>query len=119
MTEPDKGQAQIVIHGLRKQFMAGPHIVSALDDVSLRIEKGQFCCLVGPSGCGKTTLLGFVAGWETHPGGRLEIPHFDSRKPLNSMVFQEQSIFPWMTVADNVAYGLRMRAVPAAERNEI
>src|SRR6266700_2429975 len=115
---PETGQAQIVVHGLSKQFMVGPHIISALDNVSLRIEKGQFCCLVGPSGCGKTTLLRIVAGLETHTEGRLEINHFDSRKPLNSMVFQEQSIFPWMTVSDNVGYGLRMRGVRTTERLE-
>jgi NitT/TauT family transport system ATP-binding protein len=117
--EPETGQAQIVIRGLSKQFMVGPQVVSALDNVSLRVEKGQFCCLVGPSGCGKTTLLRIVAGLETHTDGQLEINHFDSRKPLNSMVFQEQSIFPWMTVDDNVGYGLRMRGVGATKRQEI
>src|SRR5256886_10636999 len=113
---PDTGQAQIVVHGLSKQFMVGPHVISALDNVSLRIEPGQFCCLVGPSGCGKTTLLRIMAGLESHTEGELEINHFHSEKPLNSMVFQEQSIFPWMTVEENVGYGLRVRGIGAAER---
>src|SRR5882672_4795071 len=92
------GGPQIVMRGLGKAFGD----FDALHDVNLRIERGQFCCIVGPSGCGKTTLLRIVAGLETHTAGHLAIAHFDKSKPLNSMVFQEQSIFPWMTLEDNV-----------------
>ncbi len=110
---------QILIRGLSKQFLVGSGVVAALDKITVRIEPGQFCCLVGPSGCGKTTLLRIIAGLETHSEGELEINHFDSAKPLNSMVFQEQSIFPWMTVEENVGYGLRVRGVDAGERRDI
>jgi NitT/TauT family transport system ATP-binding protein len=109
---------QIRISGLGKEFLSRNRRVLALKDVDLSVERGQFCCLVGPSGCGKTTLLRIVAGLETHTSGQLELAHFDRRKPLLSMVFQEQSVFPWMTVERNVEYGLRMRGVPTAERRE-
>ncbi len=110
---------QIAVERLGKSFTAGGRTVTALDEVSLTIERGQFCCLVGPSGCGKSTLLRIIAGLETHTAGRLRLAHFDRSKPLLSMVFQEQSVFPWMTVEANVAYGLRMRGVPARARREI
>ena len=111
--------AKIRIEGLGKVFQARGGRVVALQDIDLTIPNGQFCCIVGPSGCGKTTLLRILAGLETHTLGRLELLHHDQRRPLNAMVFQEQSIFPWMTVEDNVAYGLRMRGTPARERREI
>lgn len=110
---------QLRICGLGKEFLAGVRRVTALDHVDLEIERGQFCCLVGPSGCGKTTLLRIVAGLETHTSGELEINHFDRSKPLLSMVFQDQSVFPWMSVERNVEYGLRMRGVPARERQDV
>ena len=112
-SEAESGSPQIIISNLSKAF--GP--VTALSNVTLRIDKGQFCCIVGPSGCGKTTLLRIVAGLEQHSAGHLEILHYDKRKPLNSMIFQEQSIFPWMTVRQNVGFGLSMRGKrgPAAE----
>jgi NitT/TauT family transport system ATP-binding protein len=113
------GEPQILVRGLSKQFLVGSGVVEALDKITLRIEPGQFCCLVGPSGCGKTTLLRIMAGLERHTEGELEINHFDTKKPLNSMVFQEQSIFPWMTVEENVGYGLRVRGIGTAERREI
>ena len=110
---------KIRIEGLSKVFPARDGRVVALRDVDLSIPVGQFCCIVGPSGCGKTTLLRILAGLETHTTGRLELVHQDQRRPLNAMVFQEQSIFPWMTVEDNVAYGLRMRGVPGRERRDV
>jgi NitT/TauT family transport system ATP-binding protein len=110
---------KITIEGLGKVFQARSGRVVALQDVDLTIPVGQFCCIVGPSGCGKTTLLRILAGLEGHTVGRLELVHHDPRRPLNALVFQEQSIFPWMTVEDNVAYGLRMRGVPGRERREI
>jgi NitT/TauT family transport system ATP-binding protein len=115
----DSAGAQIRIRGLRKDFLSGSGRVTALQDVDLTVLKGQFCCIVGPSGCGKTTLLRIVAGLETHTSGELEIAHFERSKPLHSMVFQDQSVFPWMSVEKNVAYGLRMRGVPNGERREI
>jgi NitT/TauT family transport system ATP-binding protein len=110
---------KISVQGLSKVFRASNGDVEALRDVDLVIPDGQFCCIVGPSGCGKTTLLRILAGLEEHTDGRLEMVHTDPRRPLTSMVFQEQSIFPWMTVRDNVGYGPRMRGVPGRQRQEI
>jgi NitT/TauT family transport system ATP-binding protein len=115
---PAGAPAQISIAGLGKQYAGAHGTVTALRDVNLSVQRGQFCCLVGPSGCGKTTLLRIVAGLETHTSGMLELAHFDRSKPLHSMVFQEQSVFPWMTVERNVEYGLKMRGVPRAERQD-
>src|SRR5215212_6292106 len=82
----------------------------ALDDVSLDIGRGEFFVVVGPSGCGKTTLLRILAGLETPSSGTIDVHRpAESNRPVNSMVFQGDSIFPWMTVWDNAAYGLRMR----------
>jgi NitT/TauT family transport system ATP-binding protein len=114
MNEP----AQIEITNLGKEFIGSNGKVTALRDVNMKVKRGEFCCLVGPSGCGKTTLLRIVAGLETHTSGDLKLAHFDRSKPLHSMVFQEQSVFPWMTVERNVEYGLKMRGVPQAERME-
>ncbi len=116
---PVASAPKITLEGLGKVFPAATGRVVALENVDLAIPVGQFCCIVGPSGCGKTTLLRILAGLETHTTGRLEIVHHNQRRPLNAMVFQEQSIFPWMTVEENVAYGLRMRGVPARERREV
>jgi len=107
--------ARIVAERLSKSFVTRGGPVEALRDVDLVIPDGQFCCIVGPSGCGKTTLLRILAGLEEHSDGRLTLLQADPRRPLTSMVFQEQSIFPWMTVQDNVAYGPRMRGVPDRE----
>jgi NitT/TauT family transport system ATP-binding protein len=91
----------------------------ALDDVNLQIRDREFCCIVGPSGCGKSTFLRILAGLERQTSGELHLEVSDPTKPLTAMVFQEQSIFPWMTVEDNVAYGLRMRGVHASVRRRV
>ncbi len=96
--------------------------VTAVDDVSLTVPRGAFMTLLGPSGCGKTTTLRIIAGFETPTDGAVLIGGQDvSRVPPNardtSMVFQDYALFPHMTVADNVAFGLKMRGVPPAERN--
>jgi len=95
--------------------------VVAVDNVSLTVEEGEFFALLGPSGCGKTTLLRMVAGFETPTEGRILIDDEDvsttppNRRPVN-MVFQSYAVFPHMSVADNVAYGLKVERVPARER---
>src|SRR5258708_31066605 len=101
----------IQIDDLQKSFGR----LVAIDHVSVDIAPGEFFVIVGPSGCGKTTLLRILAGLETATAGRIEIDTpAGSDRPENSMVFQGESIFPWMTVWNNAAYGLRMRGAPAA-----
>jgi len=92
----------------------------AVDDVSLDIGQGEFFMIVGPSGCGKTTLLRILAGLEEATSGTIEIDvPPGGERPQNAMVFQGDSIFPWMTVWQNACYGLRMRNVPAAAVKDI
>jgi NitT/TauT family transport system ATP-binding protein len=86
--------------------------VLAVEDVSFDVADGEFVCLVGPSGCGKTTLLRILAGLETASSGTVRIKA--SGPP--GMVFQEASIFPWLSVEDNIGYPLKIAGVPAAKR---
>jgi NitT/TauT family transport system ATP-binding protein len=110
---------KIAIARLTKTFPTrrGPFV--ALDGISLDIPRGSFCTIVGPSGCGKTTLLRILARLETAGSGEVRIATDNPEKPLNAMVFQGESIFPWMTVWNNAAYGLRMRGAPKAQIREI
>jgi NitT/TauT family transport system ATP-binding protein len=103
---------KIIIKGLSKTFKTVKQETVALADIDLTVPTGEFLCVVGPSGCGKTTLLRILAGLESVTAGEITIIQNNKSLPLNSMVFQENSIFPWFTVWDNVAYGLRMRGVP-------
>ena len=97
--------------------------IAAVDDVSLEIGEGEFFALLGPSGCGKTTLLRMLAGFEIPTSGRIvidgqEMEGIDpNRRPVN-MVFQSYAVFPHMTVADNVGYGLKVTGVPRAKIEE-
>src|ERR1700686_2192965 len=114
--EPRSPRPAIRIRDLYKMF--GP--LTAVDGVSVDIAPGEFFMIVGPSGCGKTTLLRILAGLETATSGTIEIDvPTGSDRPDNSMVFQGDSIFPWMTVWQNAAYGLRMRKAPAATIKDV
>lgn len=116
---PESGAPKITIAHLRKQFQSKNGTLTVMEDVSLSIPAGKFFMIVGPSGCGKTTLLRIVAGLESFTSGTLEVASAQSGKPENSMVFQGDSIFPWMTVWDNAAYGLRMRKASEAHVREV
>ncbi|MFM9875787.1 MAG: ABC transporter ATP-binding protein [Nitrosarchaeum sp.] len=104
-----------------KYFNHDSHRLKALDDVNLKIEDGEFICLVGPSGCGKSTFLRIIAGLETPDEGEIL---FDG-KPVTStgperiLVFQEGALFPWLKVQDNVEFGLKMAGVSKVKRAEI
>jgi len=104
------------LEGIHKQFGS----FTALKGVDLAIDKGEFVCFLGPSGCGKTTLLRIIAGLEAQSGGRIEQAGRDiSRLPPAGrdygIVFQSYALFPNLSVADNVAYGLVNRKMPRAE----
>ena len=111
--------AKISIRNLGKTFNTrrGPFI--AIDDLSLEIPAGEFFLIVGPSGCGKTTLIRILAGLEAQTSGSFEIRRDDLNRPGNAMVFQGDSIFPWLTVWDNAAYGLKLRNVAKAQIAEV
>lgn len=116
---PEASPAKISIKNLTKVFDVGDRSFTAVDNVSLDIAPGRFFMIVGPSGCGKTTLLRILAGLETPTSGSIEINRTDHARPCNSMVFQGDSIFPWMTVWDNAAYGLALRNVPRSQIKEV
>src|SRR5260370_24035722 len=116
--------ALLEIAGTSKRFGA----TTAVDDVSLGVERGAFYALLGPSGCGKTTLLRMIAGFETPDSGRIVIDGVDVTKlppytrPVN-MMFQSYALFPHMDVAGNIAFGLRQErmdrrhiAAPGSEK---
>ena len=84
--------------------------ITAVQDMNLTVEEGEFVCVVGPSGCGKTTLLRVIAGLERATRGVAKIHGSDAMRPDYAMVFQHAGLFPWMTVLENVAYGMRMQA---------
>lgn len=95
--------------------------VTAVADLSVEIPAGQFVCLVGPSGCGKSTLLQMVAGLLPPSQGAIDIAGtpVTGPGPDRGMVFQKDSVFPWMRVIDNVEYGLKCRGMAKPERREV
>ncbi|MBK9079688.1 MAG: ABC transporter ATP-binding protein [Hyphomicrobium sp.] len=116
----DVGHAHPVLraHRISKEYVNGTF--TALDDVSFELKENQITAFVGPSGCGKTTMLRIIAGLEHPTRGRLEV----SGKPVvgpgpdRGMIFQAYTSFPWLTVLENVEYGMKIIGIPAAERRE-
>jgi NitT/TauT family transport system ATP-binding protein len=108
-------------HVTRSFRRSGGALVEAVSDVSLFIGPHEFACLVGPSGCGKTTLLQLVAGLLPTTKGAIDVggTSVAGPSPERGLVFQRDSVFPWMHVIDNAAFGLKCRGVPKAERLEI
>jgi NitT/TauT family transport system ATP-binding protein len=104
-----------------KYFSHDSHKLKALGGINLKVDAGDFVCLVGPSGCGKSTFLRIIAGLETPDEGQIL---FDGHPvtetgPERIMVFQEGALFPWLKVQDNVEFGLKMAGIPKDERAKI
>jgi NitT/TauT family transport system ATP-binding protein len=109
------------LKNLRKTYFdpyAGSQ-VTAVQDVSLDVEQGEFVSVVGPSGCGKTTILNMIAGFIPYTGGEILIDGnlVKGPGPDRGVVFQSFALFPWKTVLENVGFGPKMRGVPKDERD--
>ena len=113
--------ASVALDGVGKTYDADGDgdPVRALDDVSFSVADGEFVCLVGPSGCGKTTLFRVVAGLTEATDGRVLLDGTEVTAPTTDMgvVFQEYHLFPWLTVEENVGFGLERSDRSAAERD--
>jgi NitT/TauT family transport system ATP-binding protein len=107
----------IVVDHVSKVFRTAERDVVALQDINLEVPRGQFVCLLGPSGCGKSTLLNAIAGFALPSQGSISADGqvVTAPGPERGMVFQEYALFPWMTVADNIAFGLQIKGLPKAE----
>ncbi|WP_218010601.1 ABC transporter ATP-binding protein [Neobacillus soli] len=103
-------------------YQTDKQVVTALKNINLQIKEGSFVCVLGPSGCGKTTLLRILAGYHQATSGEVLLDN----KPISpkpdrhrGVVFQQQMLYPWLNIEDNVGFGLKMRKVPAKEKREI
>lgn len=114
---------RIAFDAVSKEYEVNGGPLKVVDDVSFAVRDGEFVALVGPSGCGKTTLLNMVAGFVSPTDGhvRLDGKPISGPGPERGVMFQEYGVFPWLTVAQNIEFGLKLRAnrVNAAERREI
>jgi NitT/TauT family transport system ATP-binding protein len=113
---------RIVLEEVRKEY-GGPGGVLAVDGVSFTIDEGEFVSLIGPSGCGKTTLLNMIAGFQAPSAGRITLDGaaIDGPGAHRGVIFQDYGVFPWLSVRDNIGFGLTLRAnhTPVAERTAI
>jgi NitT/TauT family transport system ATP-binding protein len=116
MTDPAKGRIEITDLGV--VFGASGHMVEAVSRVSLAVEPGQFVSLIGPSGCGKSTLLNIVAGFVKPTSGNALLDGKPITRPGSDrgVVFQQYSLFPWMSVRKNVEFGLKMQGINSSKR---
>ncbi len=103
---------------LHKAFLASNRQVIAIDNLTLSVEEHEFVAIVGPSGCGKSTFLHIVAGFLPASGGQLAVNgrSVGAPGPDRGMMFQDLSLFPWLTALENVAWPLEMKGLPKSER---
>src|SRR5437763_915590 len=113
---------KLVVEGVSKHFKTQKAEVHALDNVSLSVKEGEFVCLVGPSGCGKSTLLNLIAGLDFPEQGTISADGKPVTGPGSDrmMMFQENALFPWLNVIQNILFGLKLKArLNNKERREV
>ena len=113
--------ADISVEHAVLRYGKGDNAVLALNDISLHVDKNEFCVIVGPSGCGKSSLLYLIAGLEGLTDGKISVGgrQVSEPGPDRGMVFQSYTLFPWLTVSQNVEYGPKRKGTPSAQRQEI
>ncbi len=95
--------------------------IVALRNIDLKVKRNEFLCIIGPSGCGKTTLLNIIAGFEKPTKGKIFLDGEEIKRPSNDkgVIFQEFSLFPWMTALENIKFGLNLQGWPKKEQENI
>lgn len=113
--------AKLEAKNITRYFSQNKYRLQALGGINLRVNEGDFVCIVGPSGCGKSTFLRIAAGLDSPDSGEilLDGKPVTSTGPERIMVFQEGALFPWLKVVDNVEFGLKMAGIPQDERSQI
>jgi len=112
-----KPPARFACRDLQLIYRQSGQVVVALENVSFEVQPHEFVCLVGPSGCGKTTLLKVMAGLLSPQQGTVTFGN--GNVGYSALVFQEHGVFPWMTVLENVAFGLEMKGTPKPESHRL
>lgn len=113
--------SKVIISNVSKIFESKGTLFKSLENINLKVNDGEFLCILGPSGCGKSTILRLIAGLDNPSIGEVIMDNEVITGPdhKRGMVFQEYSLFPWRTVIENVAFPLEMKGVPEEERNKI
>lgn len=114
--------AKLIVEGVGKSFeLADGQTIDAVTDTSFAVRRNEFCVLLGPSGCGKSTVLRMIAGLETPTSGRMLLDGEVIEGPdrHRGMVFQNYTSFDWLTVEQNIDYGMKINGVPPSERREL
>lgn len=121
MLDGERHASRLRLKGVSKSFDTKSERIDALEDIDLEIQGGEFLCIVGPSGGGKSTLLNLIAGLEQPDTGEIwsNGEWVTGPGPERVVIFQEAALFPWLTVFGNVEFGLRMRRVERALRQEL
>lgn len=119
--EVNMGSNKIIARHIYKDYVSKKTKVRALQDITIEIQDNDFVCIVGPSGCGKSTLLRILAGLDFPTQGEILVNGEVVKEPGadRGMVFQTYTLFPWMTVEDNIKFGLKLRKLPNSEINII
>ncbi|ABF39831.1 ABC transporter, ATPase subunit [Candidatus Koribacter versatilis Ellin345] len=118
LPSPIVAETKISVRGITKRFAHGREQLTALQAIDLEVRRGEFLCVVGPSGCGKSTLLHIIAGLEKPLGGEVRIDDIPTNGPGPDriLIFQDLGLFPWLSVRENVEFGLKMKGLSRRER---
>ncbi len=113
-------ESKMLLENISRSFPTHNGVVPALENINLNVKEGEFLCVVGPSGCGKSTLLNIMAGLDRPTSGAIWVNGERLHGPVSGtiLIFQDLGLFPWLSVRDNVEFGLKMKGVPEAERRE-
>jgi NitT/TauT family transport system ATP-binding protein len=118
---PDSGIPKVALQEVSLSYRAESGVrLLALDRINLEVRKGEFLCIVGPSGCGKSTLLHLIAGLHQPTSGSVLVDDQPVTGPGTDriLIFQEHGLFPWLTVGENIEFGMKMKGLSRAERDD-